>query len=234
MYRVYQAFDTVVKQDCARKAQAAVRNAFGQRTMKPTYKSAARMNKDAGFKAKRIVKEVRRSLLLPQHFPCCLVDFFRLTCGQMLMYWRKNEKEELVARKKAEKQAVDRAKAEEEARESKRQARKLNFLLTQTELYSHFIGKKIKTAEAEDMEAEMNAEGNEEPGLDEGGEALPDIDYDDGECPLHGPPHMGRLAYRLISSRRRGELAETCCTRSSSCGPGSEGQSEGFRRFRRR
>lgn len=50
----------------------------------------------------------------------------------MLVYWRKNEKEELAARKKAEKEALDRAKAEEEARESKRQARKLNFLLTQT------------------------------------------------------------------------------------------------------
>ena len=99
----------------------------------------------------------------------------------MLAYWRKTEREELAAKKKAEKENVERAKAEDEARESKRQARKLNFLLTQTELYSHFIGKKIKTAEAEDMEGEMTADANEELGLDEEGEALPDIDYDDGE-----------------------------------------------------
>ena len=112
----------------------------------------------------------------------------------MLLYWRKNEKDELAARKKAEKEALDRAKAEEEAREAKRQARKLNFLLTQTELYSHFIGKKIKTKEAEAGEGENVAmvhesdakkvmEGaNEDLGLDANGEPLPDIDYDDGGC----------------------------------------------------
>lgn len=105
----------------------------------------------------------------------------------MLVFWKKNEKEELAARKKAEKEALDRAKAEEEARESKRQARKLNFLLTQTELYSHFIGKKIKTHEAEDTPETVSAAGqandanaNEDLALDENGEPLPDIDYDDG------------------------------------------------------
>lgn len=100
----------------------------------------------------------------------------------MLVFWKKNEKEELAARKKAEKEAMDRAKAEEEARESKRQARKLNFLLTQTELYSHFIGKKIKTHEAEDTPDMATPAGGEEEelGLDENGEPLPDIDYDDG------------------------------------------------------
>ena len=103
----------------------------------------------------------------------------------MLSYWRKNERDELSSRKKADKEAMERAKAEDEARETKRQARKLNFLLTQTELYSHFIGKKIKTAEAEDMEGTddvlVQVEANEELGLDETGEPLPDIDYDDGE-----------------------------------------------------
>lgn len=122
-------------------------------------------------------------------------------CGpadrQMLLYWRKNEKEELAASKKAQKEALERAKAEEDARESKRQARKLNFLLTQTELYSHFIGKKIKTAEAErgdgedqpGGDVEMDGKGaevhaNAELGLGADGEALPDIDYDDGESAL--------------------------------------------------
>ena len=104
---------------------------------------------------------------------------------ELTLYWRKNEKDELAARKKAEKEAFERAKQLEEAREAKRQARKLNFLLTQTELYSHFIGKKVKTAEAEDVGGDFEAapkdnEGNEDLGLDETGEPLPDIDYDDG------------------------------------------------------
>jgi DNA helicase INO80 len=148
----------------------------------------------------------------------------------MLLYWRKNEKDELAARKKADKEALDRAKAEDEARESKRQARKLNFLLTQTELYSHFIGKKIKTNEAEDMEgtgAEIPAapkgaellegeggagfgKAGEEIGVGENGEVLPDIDYDDGECWCWGSWAMARVAFggsegtcRLAHNRTR-------------------------------
>ena len=58
MYRVFQAYDSAVKQDSLRTAQAAVRNAFSQRPLKPTYKSAARIHKDAGTKARRVVKEV--------------------------------------------------------------------------------------------------------------------------------------------------------------------------------
>ncbi|KAJ3035289.1 putative DNA helicase ino80 [Rhizophlyctis rosea] len=63
---------------------------------------------------------------------------------EMLMFWKRNEKEERDLRKKAEKEAMERRRVEEEMREAKRQARKLNFLITQTELYSHFIGKKIE------------------------------------------------------------------------------------------
>jgi DNA helicase INO80 len=56
-----------------------------------------------------------------------------------------NEKRERESRKKAEKAALDKARKEEEVRDAKRQARKLNFLITQTELYSHFVGNKIKS-----------------------------------------------------------------------------------------
>jgi DNA helicase INO80 len=68
---------------------------------------------------------------------------------EMFSFWKRNEREERDLRKKAEKEALDQAKREEEERESRRQARKLNFLITQTELYSHFIGRKMKTDEIE-------------------------------------------------------------------------------------
>ncbi|SCV70953.1 BQ2448_3715 [Microbotryum intermedium] len=71
---------------------------------------------------------------------------------EMMLFMKGNEKRERESRKKAEKEALDKAKKEEELREAKRQARKLNFLITQTELYSHFIGNKIKTSEAEESE----------------------------------------------------------------------------------
>lgn len=66
---------------------------------------------------------------------------------EMLTFWRRNEREERELRKKAEKEAQDQAKKEEEAREARRQARKLNFLISQTELYTHFIANKINPAE---------------------------------------------------------------------------------------
>jgi chromatin-remodeling ATPase INO80 len=67
----------------------------------------------------------------------------------MMGFWKRNEREERDLRKAAEKQELENARKEEADREAARQKRKLNFLISQTELYSHFIGKKIKTAEVE-------------------------------------------------------------------------------------
>ncbi|OWB80894.1 hypothetical protein B5S32_g5218 [[Candida] boidinii] len=78
-----------------------------------------------------------------------LITKARRSMREMLNFWKKNEREERELRKKAEKEAADLVKKEEEEREAKRQARKLNFLITQTELYSHFIGNKIRTDEFE-------------------------------------------------------------------------------------
>jgi chromatin-remodeling ATPase INO80 len=64
---------------------------------------------------------------------------------EMLVFWKKNEKEERSVRKREQKEAMDRAKVEEEKREAARQARKLEFLISQTELYSHFVGNKLKS-----------------------------------------------------------------------------------------
>ncbi|RXK36632.1 hypothetical protein M231_06095 [Tremella mesenterica] len=169
MYRVYQSSSTVLRANALRTAQACYRNSVTQRSLKPSFKTTSRQTKETISRSKKIMKELS-------------------------LYWRKNEKDELAARKRAEKEALEKAKLEEEKRESKRQARKLNFLLTQTELYSHFVGKKIKTKEAEDVgddiggdsvekekEKEKEKEGREELGLDDEGEPLPDIDYDDDD-----------------------------------------------------
>ncbi|RBR14379.1 uncharacterized protein FIESC28_07809 [Fusarium coffeatum] len=67
----------------------------------------------------------------------------------MMSFWKRNEREERDLRKAAEKQEIENARKEEADREAARQKRKLNFLISQTELYSHFIGKKIKTDEVE-------------------------------------------------------------------------------------
>jgi DNA helicase INO80 len=64
---------------------------------------------------------------------------------EMQVFWKKNEKEERDVRKREQKEAMDRLKVEEERREAARQARKLEFLISQTELYSHFVGSKLKS-----------------------------------------------------------------------------------------
>ncbi|KIR25897.1 DNA helicase INO80 [Cryptococcus deuterogattii LA55] len=180
VYRVFQGYDQSMKQIAQRRAQACVRNAFGQRNQKTMQRQSGKVNKEGAAKAKRIVKE-------------------------LAAFWRKNEKDEVIARKKAEREALERAKAEEEAREAKRQSRKLNFLLTQTELYSHFIGKKIKTKEAEAAEG-MDVEDEEKRGMEEiaigeDGEPLPDLDYDeDDEENLRR--HAARGAHAAIQAAR--------------------------------
>ncbi|KAF2143003.1 uncharacterized protein K452DRAFT_297513 [Aplosporella prunicola CBS 121167] len=68
---------------------------------------------------------------------------------EMLSFWKRNERDERDQRKLAEKQELENAKKAEAEREANRQKRKLNFLISQTELYSHFIGKKVKTDEVE-------------------------------------------------------------------------------------
>lgn len=68
---------------------------------------------------------------------------------EMMSFWKRNEREDRDLRRAAEKQEIESAKKAEADREANRQKRKLNFLISQTELYSHFIGKKIKTDEVE-------------------------------------------------------------------------------------
>ncbi|KAJ6575249.1 SNF2 family N-terminal domain-containing protein [Mycena capillaripes] len=76
---------------------------------------------------------------------------------EMQVFWKKNEREERDVRKREHKEAMDRLKLEEEKREAARQARKLEFLISQTELYSHFVGSKLKTAEVEGDEDNSTA-----------------------------------------------------------------------------
>ncbi|KAG0057172.1 putative DNA helicase ino80 [Gryganskiella cystojenkinii] len=100
---------------------------------------------------------------------------------EMLIFWKRNEREERELRKKAEKEAIEKLRIEEEMREARRQARKLNFLITQTELYSHFIGKKIGTeaAEADDDATPVRMQPTKNPSEDS-------ILQDPNHTPLEG------------------------------------------------
>ncbi|KAF2275166.1 helicase SWR1 [Westerdykella ornata] len=113
---------------------------------------------------------------------------------EMLNFWKKNERDERDQRKMAERQELENARRAEAEREANRQKRKLNFLISQTELYSHFIGKKARTHEIErstddkDAAVEAQTEGPSQPLVNpeqvhSGGAKLniEDIDFDNAD-----------------------------------------------------
>ena len=82
----------------------------------------------------------------------------RLT-KEMLSHWRQYDRIEKAAKKQQEQEAEKQQKIDLQILEAKRQQRKLNFLITQTELYSHFMANKIEHRESK--HSENSKKGNE-------------------------------------------------------------------------
>ncbi|XP_058466733.1 chromatin-remodeling ATPase INO80 [Malaya genurostris] len=74
----------------------------------------------------------------------------RLT-REMQGYWKRYDRVERETRKRMEKEAEEQRKIDVEMVEAKRQQRKLNFLITQTELYAHFMSKKLGNVSKEEQ-----------------------------------------------------------------------------------
>lgn len=77
-----------------------------------------RCARDAGVRGRRLVREVAS-------------------------FWRRAERESFETRKRVEREEIENRRRQIEQAEAERQKKKLEFLLTQTELYSHFIGRKM-------------------------------------------------------------------------------------------
>ncbi|KAG9454766.1 hypothetical protein H6P81_007670 [Aristolochia fimbriata] len=82
----------------------------------------------------------------------------RKLARDMLVFWKRVDKEQAEIRKKEEKEAAEALKREEELREAKRQQQRLNFLLSQTELYSHFMQNKSTSENLPVTDGEGNQE----------------------------------------------------------------------------
>jgi DNA-binding domain len=161
---------------------------------------------------------------------------------EMLVFWKKNEREERDVRKRAEKEAVDRAREEEEKREAARQARKLEFLISQTELYSHFVGNKLKSklvflslapagsekrvaVEVEQLTDEATARDAQDGpselplGAEDASTApLDELDFDDGVCSLLSAFFILKRCCQRIKQISIGMLHATLRTPSYSHG----------------
>ncbi|KAG6842554.1 hypothetical protein C0991_000080 [Blastosporella zonata] len=145
------------------------------------FTKTAKATKDVQAKAKRLMRE-------------------------MQVFWKKNEKEERDVRKREQKEASDRLKVEEEKREAARQARKLEFLISQTELYSHFVGNKLKTTEIEG-----DAEGVDPTPVTDNVEpvdptTLADIDFDDDDQTNLHRHAMHNAQEAIALAKQRAEL----------------------------
>uniref|UniRef100_A0A1B0CSZ6 Chromatin-remodeling ATPase INO80 n=1 Tax=Lutzomyia longipalpis TaxID=7200 RepID=A0A1B0CSZ6_LUTLO len=79
----------------------------------------------------------------------------RLT-REMQAYWKRYDRVERETRRRMEEEAEEQRKMDVEMIEVKRQQRKLNFLITQTELYAHFMSKKIGFASEEEQRRILN------------------------------------------------------------------------------
>ncbi|KAJ8926847.1 hypothetical protein NQ314_020698 [Rhamnusium bicolor] len=68
-----------------------------------------------------------------------------------IAYWKRSRRFDREVKKRLEKEAEEQRKIDHELVEAKRQQRKLNFLITQTELYAHFMSKKLGQVSAEEQ-----------------------------------------------------------------------------------
>ncbi|CAA7060575.1 unnamed protein product [Microthlaspi erraticum] len=89
--------------------------------------------------------KVARSHKLPKSAPIRTRKISR----DMLLFWKRYDKQMAEERKKQEKEAAEALKREQELREAKRQQQRLNFLIKQTELYSHFMQNKADSKPSE-------------------------------------------------------------------------------------
>lgn len=95
-------------------------------------------------------REIRKqTLVYEKQFCQSQYNCARRLCKEMLVYWKHFERVEKDYRKRAEKEAQEQLRLDIELLEAKRQQRKLNFLITQTELYAHFMSKKQKDVNVE-------------------------------------------------------------------------------------
>ncbi|XP_072933681.1 chromatin-remodeling ATPase INO80 [Epargyreus clarus] len=73
---------------------------------------------------------------------------------EMQAYWRRYDRAERETRRRMEREAEEQRKMDVELMEAKRQRRKLNFLITQTELYAHFMQRKLNATDDGDSGAD--------------------------------------------------------------------------------
>ena len=92
------------------------------------------------------MRAVRQKAMLSQRFTKEIQARAKRLTREMQNHWKKYDKIERQQKRLLEKEAEEQQKQDFQLLEAKRQQRKLNFLITQTELYAHFMANKVGSA----------------------------------------------------------------------------------------
>lgn len=123
------AWHDIVRRDVPRAAKALL--------------GASRDTRDAArARAEATAKEVRGRAARSVRLHRGGAQRCRKLARDAAQLWKRLEKEVTEARRREQRGVAEAAKREEELRDARRQQQRLNFLLTQTELYSHFMSGK--------------------------------------------------------------------------------------------
>uniref|UniRef100_A0A8C5D4H1 Chromatin-remodeling ATPase INO80 n=1 Tax=Gadus morhua TaxID=8049 RepID=A0A8C5D4H1_GADMO len=172
--------------------------------------------------AHQCMREVRRAAIQAQKNCKETLPRARRLTKEMMLYWKKYDKVEKEHRKRAEKEAQEQRKLDEEMREAKRQQRKLNFLITQTELYAHFMGGKGEMT-PEEILSKLEDPPPAQRQTDAGGAVKLTVGQDDYDSGFYKSQALrnAREAYQIHQEKTRTFDDETKDSRSAAAGSGS-------------
>ncbi|XP_042901468.1 chromatin-remodeling ATPase INO80 isoform X1 [Parasteatoda tepidariorum] len=149
-------------------------------------------------------REVRKSVLVSQKLVKDVPARARRLTKEMMLYWKRYDKVEKEHRKRAEKEAQEQLRLDIELREAKRQQRKLNFLITQTELYAHFMSRKMSSS-LKDAQEEQILMQLDEPKVDSDVPSTSILKSDDE----YNSEEMKSLALRNASAAYKSHVDKT-------------------------
>lgn len=141
----------------------------------------------------------------------------RKLARDMLIYWKRVDKEMAELRKKEEKEAAEALKREQELREAKRQQQRLNFLLTQTEIFSHFMQNK-STAQP----SEVLIQGDESPRDEDAVQVYSDAKPGEEEDPEEAKLKMEALKAAQDAASKQKEMTSVFDSECSKLRQGAE------------
>ena len=131
------------------------------------YKVYQKFKTDIDYNSKRFStlcqKEIRKKVSKTQRLQKESTLRGKRIQKEMLVFWRKRDKEILEIRKKKDKVETEKKKQEEELKEAVMQKKRLEYLMKQSDIYAHFMAKKLGLTEEEEKEKErLKEEENKE------------------------------------------------------------------------